>query len=447
MTSDLVGRAAEVTITTRNLGKAFRLVARPGRWMKHAVRGRQGIPREEFWALRDVDLDVHRGETLGVLGVNGAGKSTLLQLICGTLQPTTGIVKTSGRIAALLGLGAGFHPQFTGRENVRLKAAALGLSRRQIEERMDSIAEFAGIGEFLDLPVRVYSSGMYARLAFAVCAHVDADILIVDEILAVGDAGFRQKCTRFINRFRAQGTVLLVSHNSGTVAELCDRALWLERGRVREIGPASDVSARYLASLSDVDALRPQIRSEVSTDQLWAPPPPPLLSDFRARMPDRITVTAFDCAAPFHGEGGAAIDDVAFHNVEGERLAEMHAGDEVELRISGHATREISQPMVGFIVRDRFGQNVFGDNTFVYCGKSSPRMGSTQRFEATFLFQMPNLARGSYSVTAAVVDGTQEDHAHLHWVEDTLTIRVLDTRVARGVAAMPASDIRFELQS
>jgi lipopolysaccharide transport system ATP-binding protein len=441
VTQENVGDSSEIVIATRDLGKAYYLYRRPEDRVKQILFGRQKIYREEFWALRDVNFELRRGETLGVLGMNGAGKSTLLQLICGTLQPTVGTVTVAGRIAAMLGLGAGFHPQFTGRENVRLKAAALGLGKREIQDRMDSIAEFAGIGEFLDLPVRQYSSGMYARLAFAVCAHVDADILIVDEILAVGDAEFRQKCSRFLNRFRERGTVLFVSHSTGTVTELCEKALWLDHGRVREIGPAEEVGARYLASMSEEDGSTPLFHSEASADRSWAPPPAPLLSDFRRPRPDRITISEFDSSAPFHGYGGAVIDDVAFHAPGQGRLSEMSGGEEVELRICGHATREVSQPIVGFILRDRFGQAVFGDNTYIHCRESLPVIGAGDRFEGIFRFQMPWLACGNYSVTAAFVDGTQDDHTHLYWIEDSLAISVDESRVARGIVALPSTDI------
>jgi lipopolysaccharide transport system ATP-binding protein len=445
MTREEGRETSEIMIEARDLGKAYYLYRRPEDRMKHILFGRRKVLREEFWALRGVSLELRRGETLGILGMNGAGKSTLLQLICGTLRPTTGTVEVAGRIAALLELGAGFHPQFTGRENVRLKAAALGLSKHEIQDRMDSIAAFAGIGEFLDLPVRLYSSGMYARLAFAVCAHVDADILIVDEILGVGDAVFRQKCSRFLNGFRERGTILFVSHNAGAVTELCKRALWLDHGRVREIGPAEEVCGRYLASLSEGDGPEPLFHSSVSANRWWAPPPPPLLSDFRHRKPGTITVSEFDSSAPFHGYGGAIIDDVALHVPCGGRLSEMSGGEEVELRIVGHATREISQPMVGFILRDRYGQGVFGDNTYVRCRESLPLIGASERFEGVFRFQMPWLASGSYSVTAAFVEGTQDDHTHLHWIEDSLVLSVSESRAAHGIVALPASDIRIKV--
>ena len=184
---------------------------------------------KDFYALRDISFDVSRGETVGIIGRNGSGKSTLLQIIAGTLSPSEGQVSVRGRVAALLELGAGFNPDYTGRENAYLNAQLLGLSKSQVDERFEDIAAFADIGEFIDQPVKVYSSGMYVRLAFAVVAHVDADVLIIDEALAVGDAFFTQKCMRFLRSFMSRGTVLFVSHDTGSVRNLCNRAIWLEK--------------------------------------------------------------------------------------------------------------------------------------------------------------------------------------------------------------------------
>jgi len=197
---------------------------------------------KEFWALTDVSIEIKKGETVGIIGRNGSGKSTLLQIICGTLNPTCGSIQTNGRIAALLELGSGFNPEFTGRENVYMNAAVLGLSQDEIDARYDDIVAFADIGSFIEQPIKTYSSGMSLRLSFAVIANVDADILIIDEALAVGDALFSQKCMRFLRNFKENKTVLFVSHSSGAVVNLCDRALWLEKGKVQAIG--SGVSSR-----------------------------------------------------------------------------------------------------------------------------------------------------------------------------------------------------------
>src|SRR3984957_3802820 len=203
----------DVVVTAQGLGKAYRLYPRAEDRLKQLVFGKRRRLYEEFWAVRNVTLQLRRGEALGVIGENGAGKSTLLRLLCGTTRPTTGIAEIEGCVAALLELGTGFNPLFTGRENVWLSASVLGLTKAQIKSWFDAIADFAGIGEFMELPVRLYSSGMKARLAFAVSAHVDADLMIVDEILAVGDAAFAQKCLRYLDRFRARGTLLFVCDN------------------------------------------------------------------------------------------------------------------------------------------------------------------------------------------------------------------------------------------
>ncbi len=206
--------SSEVVIYAKDLGKVYQIYRKPIDRLKQMLfRGRRKF-YDEYWALRGVDLEIRRGETIGIVGRNGSGKSTLLQMICGTLAPSQGELAVSGRIAALLELGAGFNPEFTGRENVFLAASVLGLTEQQIVGRFESIAEFAGIGDFIDQPVKIYSSGMYARLAFAVAAHVDADILIIDEILAVGDVAFTQKCMRFIRAFQERGTIFFVSHDT-----------------------------------------------------------------------------------------------------------------------------------------------------------------------------------------------------------------------------------------
>ena len=279
----------EVVVTAQGLGKAYRLYPRAEDRLKQLVFGKRRRLYEEFWAVRNVTLQLRRGEALGVIGENGAGKSTLLRLLCGTTRPTTGIAEIEGRVAALLELGTGFNPLFTGRENVWLSASVLGLSKGQIKSRFDAIADFAGIGEFMELPVRLYSSGMKARLAFAVSAHVDADLMIVDEILAVGDAAFAQKCLRYLDRFRARGTLLFVSHNTGTVAKLCENALWLECGEVREFGPAGEVCANYLTYLAERSEAKVSSERNAPAAKWKVSPSPPLVRDGRKRTIDEAS--------------------------------------------------------------------------------------------------------------------------------------------------------------
>jgi len=436
---------ADIVVSATGLGKAYRVYPRAEDQLKQLIIGKRRRLYEEFWALRDVDFELRRGEALGVIGENGAGKSTLLRLLCGTVQPTAGTATVHGRMAALLELGAGFNPQFTGRENVWLAAAVLGLGKAQIADRFDAIAEFAGIGEFIDLPVKLYSSGMHARLAFAVNAHVDADILIVDEALSVGDTSFVQKCLRYLDRFRARGTLLFVSHNSGTVAQICDRALWLERGRTRELGPAGEVSANYLTSLAERTERRESSSRAASMKGGAVPPPPSLVRDPRKRTRNRIEISEFNTEAPWHGHGGATIEDAYFGSPDGKRLGEIAGGDEVELRVCCRAQRDMARPIVGFILRDRLGQNVFGDNTYLTF-RDAPRFaGKDEDFAATFRFQLPFLARGDYSLTVAITEGTQQDHTHIQWIEEALFLGVRDSPVRRGLIGVPAKEVRIEV--
>ena len=228
----------DIAISVRNLSKCYQIYDQPHDRLKQSIYPRVqkfvGKPPKqyfnEFWALRDVSFQVKKGETVGIIGRNGSGKSTLLQMICGTLNSTGGTIETRGRVAALLELGSGFNPEFTGRENVYMNASVLGLSREEIGARFDDIVAFADIGEFIEQPVKTYSSGMMLRLAFAVIAHVDADILIVDEALSVGDAIFAQKCMRFVRKFQEQGTLLVVSHDENAIKKFCQKALWLSNG-------------------------------------------------------------------------------------------------------------------------------------------------------------------------------------------------------------------------
>lgn len=251
--------AGEVAISVRSLRKVYQLYDRPVDRLKQLLFGRMGARHyREFVALEDVSFELRRGEVLGLVGRNGAGKSTLLQAICGTLTPTSGSVAVHGRVAALLELGAGFNPEFSGRENVYLNASVLGLSRAQIDERYDAIVEFADIPGFIDQPVKTYSSGMYVRLAFAIATSVDPDILVVDEALSVGDGAFSRKSFDRIMQLKDGGaTILFCSHSTYQVEALCSRALWLEKGRVRMEGGASGVVDTYARSLEAGDATEP----------------------------------------------------------------------------------------------------------------------------------------------------------------------------------------------
>ncbi|MGA9164524.1 MAG: ABC transporter ATP-binding protein [Thiobacillus sp.] len=264
MSSDLV-------LSVSGVSKVYPIYDKPQDRLKQMLwRGRRKF-HDEFWALRDINFEVCKGETIGIVGRNGSGKSTLLQIICGTLTPTAGVVEKRGRLSALLELGSGFNPEFTGRENVYLNGSILGLSKDDVDERFDRIAGFADIGEFIDSPVKHFSSGMFARLAFSVAIHVDPDILIVDEILAVGDAEFQRRCLSKFYEIRENGcTILFVSHDQYQVKSVCQRALYLQQGRQAMLGPAGRVIDQYMVDMEK----RSAVSSATSVDANEVSPPP-----------------------------------------------------------------------------------------------------------------------------------------------------------------------------
>lgn len=237
--------SSEPTIRCEGVGKAFQLYAHQNDQLKQILFGLWGKFYKEKWVLHDVTFDVAKGERVGIVGRNGAGKTTLLQILCGITRPTKGEFSVNGRIAPILALGSGFDGLLTGRENARIGGAILGLSKREVDARMDSIAAFADIGPFFEQPMRTYSMGMIARVAFAICAHADADVLLVDEALSVGDEVFQKKCEGFIAGFSNSGTILMVSHDLAFLRGLCDRVIWLDQGAVREEGDPAAVLDRY----------------------------------------------------------------------------------------------------------------------------------------------------------------------------------------------------------
>jgi lipopolysaccharide transport system ATP-binding protein len=437
---------SEAAIRASGLGKAYLIYDKPQDRLKQMILRWRRYYRE-YWAVQDVDLTIRKGETVAIIGRNGSGKSTLLQMIAGTLQPSSGSLSVSGRVAPLLELGAGFNPEFTGRENVELSATVLGLSPQQIDERYDSIVAFSGVGEFVEQPVKTYSSGMFARLAFAVAAHVDADILIVDETLSVGDAAFTQKCMRYIRKFKENGTLLFVSHDPAAVMSLCDRAIWIDKGRVREEGAAKDICLAYQASLRDetdgeafsISGRRRETRSK------------PAKRDVRhetIKTSDKrniIDVFEFDPDAPSFGAGGGRIESVRFLDHAGTGLSVIEGGEDVTLEIVCLAKQSIHAPIVGFLVRDRLGQNLFGDNTYLTYAKAPPTFGDGERFVASFSFRMPYLPAGDYAVTTALAQGTQMDHVPHHWVDEALIFHSAASHVALGLVGLPMNDIALTL--
>lgn len=435
------------------LSKRYEIFASPGDRLKQILlpkvaslllRKPEGKFFREFWALRDLSFQVNKGETLGIIGRNGAGKSTLLQILCGTLTPSSGNVEITGRIAALLELGAGFNPDFTGRENVYLNGSLLGLSQLEVSKRFPAIEAFAEIGDFIDQPVKTYSSGMLVRLAFAVMIHVDADILIVDEALAVGDIYFAQKCLRFFDDFKKKGTLLLVSHDMATVRTLCDTALWIHEGALLAQGSVSTVSKKYLEFF-----YAGQGGSPLTVNDSRSPIKPKTADKTTYRSSDdwfeqtSILVSAFNLQSPNFGEGGAAIFHAAFVDDKGTILSEIIGGDSVCFKIVAKTFREIAHPALGFIVKNRHGKIVYDLSTYYPFEQQHLAFPSNTLVSAKFYYIMPLLAKGEYLISVAFADGGASNHIQLHWIHDCLKLSVVSGPFLQGDFGV--SDPRVEV--
>jgi lipopolysaccharide transport system ATP-binding protein len=392
-------------LQVQNVSKVYRLYRRPLDRLTEFLPFTNHHPPTEFWALRDVNLTVERGEVLGVVGPNGSGKSTLLQIVSGILEPTRGRVLSSGRIAALLELGAGFNPEFTGRENVYLNGEILGIPRREMERVFPQIERFAEIGTFLDRPVKEYSTGMYVRLAFSTAIHVDPEILIVDEALAVGDAIFANRCIKKFEELKERKiTVLFVSHDLGLVKRLSDRAALMVDGRVAAYGSPSEVVNRYVGLV-----LERQGREHLGRD---------------------VSSGSAQQAGSFrHGDGASRVLEVDLKDGSGGSTRSLEPGPPVTIYVRAHAERDLENPVVGVLIRNRLGIDVFGTNTRIE-GVDLGSVKAGETFEVEFTFDCL-LTGQDYTLTAATqyTDGFSQD-----WLDDAISFSVVDSRDVAGLA-------------
>lgn len=452
--------ADDVAIRVQNLSKCYQLYDRPEDRLKQAIYPRlrrlMGMePKNyarEFWALRDVSFEVKKGETVGIIGRNGSGKSTLLQLICGTLHATSGTIETQGRIAALLELGAGFNREFTGRENVYINASILGLSQVEIDAKYNEIVAFAEIGDFIDQPVKTYSSGMFVRLAFAVIAHVDADILVIDEALAVGDVFFRQKCMRFLNSFKMNGTIIFVTHDSGTVVSFCDRAIWLEHGEVQSMGHAKHVCEAYLAKR--YDAARFNGLNQVAKTPLQNSGENSLSKhdarmDFINHSNLRNDIEVFDFLPDTRGfgNGGATITNAKLTDLEGQQLSWVVGGEMVLLEIEALVNVACSNVIIGFQLKNRRGQALLAQNSYMAYCLEHVAANPNEVVKGVFAFRSPILPRGSYTVDVAIADGVPPNVTQLQWLHDAFSLESHTSSVVGGLVGLVCDSIELTRQA
>ena len=406
-----------VALGVENVSKQYRTYARPSDRLKESITRGRLRRHQEFWALRDVSFELDKGSTVGVVGPNGCGKSTLLQIIAGTLEPTHGNVWHEGRVAALLELGAGFDPEFSGVENVYMNASLLGLSRRETDRLFPSIERFAEIGQFLYQPVKTYSSGMFVRLAFAIAASVEPEILLVDEALAVGDAVFQHRCLRRMQELQERGTtVLFVSHDLAAVRALCARAILLNAGRIIEDGKPAEVLNRYQKIIMAREQAYEESTTASGETTAVDESLPPLCYTYR------------------HGNGSAEIiaaelTDAARHGVE-----IVETGESLLMRLVVRSNRNIDQPVIGFLIRNRHGISAYGTNT----KEQQIEFGAVRRgevLEAVFSFNCW-LGIDDYSISCAV---HSHDGEAYDWLDGVRFFRVTSQHLIEGIANLNAS--------
>lgn len=426
----------EAAIEVVGVSKCYQIYAKPADRLKQALSRWKKKYYREFWAVREISFTVHKGESVGIIGRNGSGKSTLVQMIAGTLTPTTGTIKAHGQISALLELGAGFNPEFTGRENIYLAGSIRGFSRKEVNRLFESIVEFADIGDFLDQPVKTYSSGMYVRLAFAVAAQVRPEILVVDEALAVGDVFFQQKCHRYMREELRETTKLMVTHDLNAVANHCDRAIVMHHGRMAFEGSPLDAIAFYtrIVHNEQFSSKAKPGRGEVQGANTAAP---------KGTADESLPWTI----VPEDKRGGAGevtICRVAMADANGEAIQAIKPDDPFACYYEVEVTEPKTDLIFGVMINDRFGNAVCGDNSLsLRHGKvDCPEPG---RYVVQLDYIWPELKPGKYTATFGVGEG---QHAHHHtvqcWAHNVVQMTAIaPRRPVHGMFTNPVKDVRI----
>jgi len=407
-------------LRVENVSKQYRIYATPADRLKESLTRGRLKRHQEFWALRDINFEIEKGTTTGVIGPNGSGKSTLLQIITGTLEPTHGGVHYDGRLAALLELGSGFNPEFTGIENIFMNASLMGFSRRETDALIPEIERFAEIGQFIHQPVKTYSSGMYVRLAFSIAISASPDILIVDEALAVGDAIFQHRCMRRLKEMQQNGiTILFVSHDPAAIRALCSRAILLNGGKMEADGDPSDVLNRYqkiIMAREQAYEESTEVAAEPDVMETTEPVAVPVPSTFR------------------HGDGSAEILQVDLLDAADNRIAIVASGEPLTVRLRVRFCADVEEPVCGFLIRNRHGIHLYGTNTEL----QQVNLGSVNTgdvIEVRFAFNCW-LSPDSYSVAVAA---HSPDAVSFDWLDGALFFQVISGVAMDGVSNLNAT--------
>ena len=389
----------DIVIRASNLTKIYKLYDNPVDRLKESLSLTKKKYHKEHYALKDISFEIKKGETVGIIGTNGSGKSTLLKIITGVLNRTAGELEVKGKISALLELGAGFNMEYTGRENIYLNGTMLGYSKEEMDKKLDDIIEFADIGYFIDQPVKTYSSGMFVRLAFAVSINVDPEILIIDEALSVGDIRFQQKCYRKIEEFKKNKTVIMVSHDIGSINKFSDRVIWIEQGKLMGIGKPMEISKQYQAYLMDS-----KISHNTSAQKV---------SNINHEL--ESILNKIDESFEVYGDKRAIIEAVGLVDENNIPLEIVTEDTAVRFLMKVRYGEDLVNPIVGFTVNDRLGNIIFQSNSYVL----DASIDSSQEVALyEFKFKMPPLNQGTYTISPAVASGVQEQHMQHNWVHD-----------------------------
>ncbi|MEL6938648.1 MAG: ABC transporter ATP-binding protein [Cyanobacteria bacterium J06598_1] len=418
----------EIAISLKNISKVFKRYHRPVDRLKEILLpGKQRA--DEFWALQNIDLEIPKGSTVGLIGRNGSGKSTLLQIIAKTLQPTVGDISVQGRVSALLELGSGFNPEFTGRQNVFFNGRILGLTQAEIAEKIEDIQAFADIGEFIDQPVKTYSSGMFVRLGFAVAVHVDPEIFIVDEALAVGDVLFQHKCMRRIKALMDAGvTTLFVSHDANAVKSLCQSAFLLEKGKLYTGGSPNDVFIEYMKLTTQMELAQTGVEHEQLLSEPTAPVPP-------TAPDDDVDPASLEANTTRRGSAKATIERIElFHEAGNLAIASpsFQFNERIKISVAVSINTSLEDFIVGFFVCDKNGNELLGTNTKEE-GRSIGPLNEADSLTVTFSLHLP-LRVGSYSLTVAGAENYT--NTTCDWLDNVVVFQVGKPENGRSVTAL-----------
>lgn len=411
-----------IVLEIKNISKSYKFfdseLKKNIHYFFNFINSNSQIYSKKKYAVDKISFSLKKHDSVGLIGINGSGKSTLLKIIAGIIKPDSGHIISRGKIASLIELGAGFNHDFSGRENILLTGILYGLTEDQILSKIDQIIKFADIGNFIDEPVKIYSSGMIVRLAFSIIVYLDFDILLIDEALAVGDIAFVQKCLYFIREFMKKGTIILVSHDISLVNSLCNKCAWIDNAKLIQFGDSADVTSRYLKSVLNIGNSK-----EINSDHK-------ILNSFKNNKNKHLIKQSnrTEVYNNLDKSYGWKSDKVEIHDVNIyknlKKVKILKGGELVSLVISFKVRDNFEHPIIGFLVRDRLGQDLFGENTLILQGSSNLNLRKNQIFSASFQFEFPNLKDGDYSLMCSFANGTDLNPTQYLWLDNALIFKV-----------------------